>query len=1088
MSDPRPPHDLDPLDPELDRLVALARAGEPSDADWGASRDRLQARLAAARGAPAGIVTRWRRQRPAVRLVKAALAVAAMLAAILVPLALMNQSTPALAGPLSTPGEFILLNRDGSPIYCSLEHTAVEADIAGLLAHVTVRQSFRNPSAVPADAVYRFPLPHGAAIDRMVIKIGARVIEGVVHEKEQARQEYQQARAQGRRAALLEEQRPNIFQQSVANIQPGERIEIEIGFHRTLDWVDGESEFAFPLVVAPRYEDGATTAAALAASEPIVSRPGGDVSIAVNLASTMPFNSIVSPSHEIVEKRPGKNTALVTLKNRREIPNRDFILRFSTAGDRIGDAFFVRDDPRGKFFSLILEPPRRVLPADLMPRELVFVIDRSGSMEGWKLAKAVAAMRRCIEHLNPGDTFDLVSFSNGAESLFNGPVPIDDQSRALALQYLDTLAANGGTQMFQAIESVLARPVDPRRAKIVCFMSDGQVGNDFEILELVRKNAATVRFFTFGVGDSVNRYLLESVARVGRGDVQWVTESDDIDAVADAFYLRVNAPVLTDISLAWSGVEGIELAPATIPDLLDRRPLMLTGKLTGAPSGSLTITGRTAAGPWRRTIRIPEDMAQIDNPALPVTWARARVDQFMLADPSAMTNNPDAASTATRAAILDLGLHFQIVTQFTSFIAVERERSPRGGEAVRVPDTPTDIDPPGEVERLSRLGFETRRGRAYGYYSRSAEAEARGVQPEGRGDQPVALTTAIYDPSNGTASNGDLWRVEDLSGTNDSAVWFGRQAERAAVTESSAAIIATESRVTPPLTSPDASLDEKELGDLQQVGQVTNGGSTPGTAGDRLLFDSSGTSTNFGGVDAGSIAWNFGLSEPAPATSATIAAGEGDPHMAFGDQESMSNILVPLASTDDRASQALLPKADLAEVAIVDPPSDDRYTTAIVLTSASESVNSVRLGLAHPHFYIHSIRGDSAAWLGTTGTLILIDADATSQGLHPLLLRVLESPSLVTSGDVPYNQFAFRNGYILVAARIPVFKLEMTLSPEFRRPFAIFVSSPLSSIVSNRQTWVLLPLPLETLRAYDIDPTTLPFARIRPVLFTPAGP
>ncbi|MRR13360.1 trypsin, partial [bacterium] len=343
---------------------------------------------------------------------------------------------PAMAADMSSPGQLIVLGPNGAPAgICPLEHTDVEADIAGFITRVKVKQAFSNPFDKPIEAVYEFPLPNGSAVDEMTMHIGSRVIVGQVKEKQEARQIYNQARATGQRAALLEQQRPNMFTQSVANIQPGERIEIEIGYNEVLDYTDGRFEFVFPMVIAPRYDsrpaaqgdashtpDGAPVKVPYTemTSTAPVTRSGHDISVTVKIAAGgMQINELNSRLHDVDIERPGFNQAVVRLSNRSEIPNRDFVLDYTMTSDEIGDSLFLRDDPSGRFFTLILAPPKRVTPKDVVPRELIFVIDQSGSMGGWKIEKAKLAMRRCIQNLNPDDTFNLLSFSGGIGRCFD---------------------------------------------------------------------------------------------------------------------------------------------------------------------------------------------------------------------------------------------------------------------------------------------------------------------------------------------------------------------------------------------------------------------------------------------------------------------------------------------------------------------------------------------------------------------------------------------------------------------------------------------------------------------------------------------
>ncbi len=742
------------IDELLDELARDAAGETPDDAQWESAAGRLRRRLALASEARA---PRWSwPRRPA--FARLALAAAVLLALICIPALLMLGGAPALATPMTGMGELIVLGPDGAPAgACPLERTDVSADLAGPMARVRVRQAFVNSFDRPIEAVYLFPLPVDAAVDEMTMRIGARVITSEVKEKQEARQLYEQARATGQRAALLEQERPNVFRQSVANIQPGERIEIEIAYSEVVAWVDGRFEFVFPLTVAPRYDprpaadDAASTAtaggpivvAAAPTPEPPLLRAGHDISLTVNIAAGMMLREIESPLHEIEVERPAHDRAAVTLKHRDEIPNRDFVLHYTPAEDKIADALFVHEDARGRFFTLMLAPPRRALPADILPRELLFVVDTSGSMRGWKFEQAKAAMRRCIENLNPGDSFNLLSFASDLGRCFEAPAPATAGNIAEGLLYVDRLEAGGGTEMMAAVLAALAGEPDPARERIVVFICDGEVGNDFELIRAVKDHVAMARVFTFGVGAATNRHLMEAMAWVGRGEAQWIDCGCDASTeAADRFYVNLNAPVLTDVRLDWQGVEVEELYPPALPDLFDRKPLLIHGRMSGELRGKLILSGRTAAGAWRREIELPREAAPVANPTLPLLWARARVRHLMLENPVAAKSG--SFDDETRAAVTALGLEYRLMTQFTSFVAIERNPFAPHGEPVRV-DVPNE-SPQGEQA-----------SEQYHYFGRLA----RGSVVKGPGEPFAAAYPPAYPDSI------DLNRAVDIDNDGD---------------------------------------------------------------------------------------------------------------------------------------------------------------------------------------------------------------------------------------------------------------------------------------------------------------------------------
>jgi Ca-activated chloride channel family protein len=593
-------------------------------------------------------------------------------------------------------GELHIVGADGAVTRaCPLQHTDVEADIAGFTARVTVKQTFHNPLDDKIEAVYVFPLPKNAAVDSMVMVVGDRRVVGDIKPRDEARRIYQQAVRAGHVAGLLDQERPNIFTQSVANIEPGARVVIEIAYVETLAYDEGVFEFVFPMVVGPRYMPGAPAGKqgagwardttdvpdASRISPPVAppgTRSGHDIDLVVHIDAGTEVFDIESELHDVVVRAAGSGRATIALEDRATIPNRDFVLRYRTATDEIEDAFLVHEDERGRFFTLVLQPPRRVAPEQARPKEMIFVIDRSGSMSGFPIEKAKETMRLAIESMNPDDTFNLLSFSGGTGRCFDKPVPNTRENRAIALKYLADLYGSGGTEMMKAIRAALEGQADPERVRIVAFMTDGYIGNDFAIIDAVKKNAGTARVFAFGIGNSVNRFLLDGMAHAGRGEVEYVTLESQGDAAATRFHERIHAPVLTDIEVDWGTLPVADVYPKRIPDLFSVKPITIHGRLEGPAQGSITLRGNSAAGRFEEHIDVsaPEDAA--DHPALASLWARAKIRHLTMQDYSALQagNFPDDL----RKEITALGVEYSLMTQFTSFVAVEEMTVTVGGE------------------------------------------------------------------------------------------------------------------------------------------------------------------------------------------------------------------------------------------------------------------------------------------------------------------------------------------------------------------------------------------------------------------------
>lgn len=591
------------------------------------------------------------------------------------------------APPKVTEGSLLLLNSDGQAReFCPLKQTNVKAEISGPLARVTVMQQFENPSNQKIEAVYTFPLPHDAAVDDMTLKIGDRVVRGLIKRKEEARQIYDAARRQGRLAGLLDQERPNIFVQSVTNIPPGAKVLVTIRYIETVPYEAGSYNFVFPMVVGPRYNPAGTPNH----NPPVAAkgtRAGHDLTLDVTLDAGVPLQAVASSTHEIDVVRSGHSQASARLKNAAVIPNKDFELKYTVAGEKIQDAILSHSDSRGGFFTMILQPPNRVRPAEVAPKELVFVIDTSGSMHGYPLDKVKETMKLAFDGLNPRDTFNLITFSGDEHILFEKPVPATPENVRTAWEFLNSRSGRGGTEMMKAIRAALDPSDRQEHVRIACFMTDGYVGNDMEILAEVKKHP-NARVFAFGIGNSVNRYLLDGMAKYGRGEVEYVALNADGSAAAKRFHERVQNPLLTDISIEWNGLPVSDVLPARLPDLFSAKPLVITGRYQGVPSGAIRLKGNLGGKPFSRDIPVKFASAGPNHEALATLWARSKVTDLMSQDLAGIQRG--AASTELKEAITRLGLDYRLMTQFTSFVAVEESVVTEGG-APRVIQVPVEM-------------------------------------------------------------------------------------------------------------------------------------------------------------------------------------------------------------------------------------------------------------------------------------------------------------------------------------------------------------------------------------------------------------
>ncbi|HEX6124968.1 MAG TPA: VIT and VWA domain-containing protein [Pyrinomonadaceae bacterium] len=561
---------------------------------------------------------------------------------------------------------------------CPLKSTSVKTDISGFLARVRVRQEFENSFSEPIEAVYTFPLSQNGAVDDMTMIIGSRTIRGTIMKRDEARKVYEAAKDEGKTASLLDQERPNIFTQAVANIMPGEKIVVEISYVETLKYEDGAYEFVFPMTVGPRYVPGSVKDAAKIKPTYAAERTGHDISLEVNLNAGVPVEEIRSASHDIQQLNFAPNSAKITLKNEKTIPNKDFILRYDVTGGKIQDAVLAHRGARGGFFSLVLQPPDRFTSEDATPKEIVFVLDTSGSMSGFPIEKAKEAMKLSLQGLHPDDTFNLITFAGDTHVLFPEPVPATQGNLERALGFLDTRAGGGGTEMMKAIKASLDPSDSQTHLRVVCFMTDGYVGNDAEIIAEIQKHP-NARVFSFGIGGSVNRFLLDKMAEAGNGEVEYVSLTDDGSKAAKRFHERVRTPLLTDLSIDWNGIPVSDVYPGKLSDLFSAKPVIVHGRYTKAMNGTIRLKGKVAGQEYTREIPVNLPETELANDVLATLWARKRVDGLMM---RRGTDEPNLQKINDE--ITQLGLEFRLLTDSTSFVAVEDRVVNRNGKPVTI--------------------------------------------------------------------------------------------------------------------------------------------------------------------------------------------------------------------------------------------------------------------------------------------------------------------------------------------------------------------------------------------------------------------
>lgn len=584
-----------------------------------------------------------------------------------------------------------------------LKHTDIHARVAGMSALYTVTQTFENPFDEPIDAVYVFPLGDEAAVTRYSITIGDRTIAGEIETKEQARKTYEEAKAKGHTAALLEQEKRNIFKQKIANIAPHEQIAVQMQYQELLGYDDGQYEIVAPLVVGPRYlPEGASGVSARRAGD--APRPGttsipyadatvagSTVSFSADIDAGVPVLGVTSPSHQLAVQEIAPTKRRVTLATDGELPNRDLIVRYKTAGDQTIVGLLAHrpgGDQKG-YFTLVVQPKATYKTGDITPREVMIVVDTSGSMNGQPLAQASALASVLIDSLGPADVFNVMAFSGGTNAMEPQPIAGDDRGKAEGKAFLSSLSAGGGTEMGPAMAKALETKPGNDRVRLVYFLTDGFVGNDDMIVSAAKSNLGANRIFSIGIGSAPNRALLNQIAQVGRGFASYLNLAENAADVGADIVARTAHPYLTDIKIEWNGLAVGSVTPAAIPDVYAGMPLVVSGVYTRSGRAKITVTGMVAG----HRVAIPIDVTlpdRVDDEPVAALYARRRIDELY-----ALSEGTPTSQTVSQ--ITELGLGFHMVTDYTSFVAVDRTRvvSPDGhAKLVEQPAlVPAGVDP-----------------------------------------------------------------------------------------------------------------------------------------------------------------------------------------------------------------------------------------------------------------------------------------------------------------------------------------------------------------------------------------------------------
>jgi Ca-activated chloride channel family protein len=563
-----------------------------------------------------------------------------------------------------------------------LKSTSADVRIAGVIADVRVTQIYRNDGVRPIEAVYVFPASTRAAVYAMKMAIGERVIEAKIERRDAARRQYEDAREQGRSASLLEQARPNVFQMQVANIMPGAEVKVDLRYTEVLVPTDRVYEFVYPTVVGPRYSS--QPAATAPPSEHWVANPylrAGKLpsafDITVTLQAGLPIKELASTSHKVVATYLGPSAATVKLDRTGGAGgNRDYILRYRLAGDRIESGLLLHEGSGENFFLLMLEPPARVTQAAIPGREYIFIVDVSGSMHGFPLEVSKRLLRDLLGHLRATDRFNVLLFSGGSSVMSPASLTASRQNIQNAVRLIDRETGGGGTELLPALQRALALPRAEGYSRTVVVVTDGYVDVEEQAFDLIRKNLGNANVFTFGIGTAVNRHLIEGMARIGMGEPFVITSPDEASARADSFRVMVQSPVLTGIRVDFHGFDAYDVEPVSIPDVMAERPVMVFGKWRGPARGTISVRGMAGSGPYAETIQVSAGSSP-ENAALRYLWARQRI--ALLSDYNMLRQDDKRVAEVT-----DLGLKYSLLTTYTSFIAADTEVVNTGGRQTTV--------------------------------------------------------------------------------------------------------------------------------------------------------------------------------------------------------------------------------------------------------------------------------------------------------------------------------------------------------------------------------------------------------------------
>ncbi|MBI3132223.1 MAG: VWA domain-containing protein [Acidobacteria bacterium] len=643
---------------------------------------------------------------------------------------------------------FFVAGGDASLDALPLKSTSAKVAIAGVIADVKVTQIYRNTGTKPLEAIYVFPGSTRAAVYGMKMTLGARVLQAKIQTRDEARKTYDQARTEGRSASLLERHRPNVFQMSVANVMPGDEIKVELSYTELLVPSEGTYAFVYPTVVGPRYAGRPGTDSHTGegwVANPYTRagvKPTTTFDLEVKLAAGMAIQRMACDTHKTAIAYDGAQDATLRLDpSESQGGNRDFILKYQLAGGQVQSGLLLTQGQDENFFLLMVQPPKRVAPAAMPPREYVFIMDVSGSQMGFPLEISKQLMKEMIQGLRPQDLFNVMVFEGSSAMWAPASQPATPENLQQALAFVRSQNGGGGTELGAAVRRALNLPRVPRVSRTFVISTDGYISADGQIYDLIRKNLGDANMFAFGIGSSVNRHLIEGMAHAGQGEAFVLTQPQQAAAEAERFRAYVSTPALSQVKLAAQGFEIHDVEPQSLPDVLAERPVLCWGKWKGDPKGTLTLSGMTGQGPWHQTFEVSHVKPSPANGALRQLWARQRVQ--LLSDYNQFGETADR-----KAEITNLGLKYSLLTAHTSFVAVDTQVRNAGGQATSV----TQPLPLPEGVSDMAVGHQSAAGGALAY-----------------APPPASPVYSAYEAKANLAAKEDLGRRERATNTDQAA-------------------------------------------------------------------------------------------------------------------------------------------------------------------------------------------------------------------------------------------------------------------------------------------------------------------------------